>query len=288
MTDDNENENKKDPHPFDRILKSVVNKTSLSIFNGQLKDSTFNNLVSKPIEFSTVTKKADFVYEFWKQNDQKIDVLDTVFHLEAQIAAETYMLQRMLLYAGLIGSQYAKDKHTPKIKQIVLYLGRENNVVFKQDFGYFNYKYKVIYIKNIDYRKFLEDPNTLILAIAGKYDEGEFFSVLKKIIQTATIFFKDNLGEMKDFLTNLEKFGILLKLRGKIYYNIKDILKTTIMALHIDEIMSDMDSYKEGEKKGKLEGKLEDVKAMLLDKLPIEQIARYTGLTVAQIKKVVV
>ncbi len=36
---------------------------------------------------------------------------------------------------------------------------------------------------------------------------------------------------------------------------------------------------------GKLEGKLADAREMLLDKLPISQIVRYTKLTFEQIKK---
>ena len=43
--------------------------------------------------------------------------------------------------------------------------------------------------------------------------------------------------------------------------------------------------FVEGEKKGKLEGKLEDAKEMLLDKLPIAQIIQYTKLTFEQIQE---
>ena len=45
---------------------------------------------------------------------------------------------------------------------------------------------------------------------------------------------------------------------------------------------TDISIYKEG----KLEGKLEAVKAMLLDKLPISQIAKYTGLSIEEIENI--
>jgi predicted transposase/invertase (TIGR01784 family) len=41
---------------------------------------------------------------------------------------------------------------------------------------------------------------------------------------------------------------------------------------------------REGKIEGKLEGKIEDAKNMLADSLPLDRIARYTGLTIERIK----
>ena len=78
--------------------------------------------------------------------------------------------------------------------------------------------------------------------------------------------------------------GGLRKLKTKIIHN------PTIMALHID--IKDHEFYVEGKLEGELKGKLKGElnkalaigEAMLIDKMPIEQVVKFTGLTFEQIK----
>ena len=50
------------------------------------------------------------------------------------------------------------------------------------------------------------------------------------------------------------------------------------------ELKGELRGELKGELKGKLEGKLDDARAMLLDKLPVAQIVKYTGLRTEQIE----
>ena len=81
-------------------------------------------------------------------------------------------------------------------------------------------------------------------------------------------------------MTDLATLGGLRKLKTKIIHN------PTIMALHID--IKDHEFYTEGELNGELKGELKKAlaigEAMLLDKMPIEQVVKFTGLTFEQIK----
>ena len=89
-------------------------------------------------------------------------------------------------------------------------------------------------------------------------------------------------------MTDLATLGGLRKLKTKIIHN------PTIMALHID--IKDHEFYVEGKLEGKLEGELKGKlkgelnkalaigEAMLIDKMPIEQVVKFTGLTFEQIK----
>ena len=43
----------------------------------------------------------------------------------------------------------------------------------------------------------------------------------------------------------------------------------------------------EGKEEGKIEGKMEIARKMLEDKLPLETISKYSGLTIDEIKKLV-
>ena len=272
------NPNKTDPHPFDRIIKHYFNVEGLKIIQENIGEE-LGNLISKPMEFSTVTKEADFVYEFWKKDSSDNEMLDTIFHLEAQTATDTDMLERMLLYAGLMADYYKKNGHKPKIKQVVLYLGAENNVPSEKDFGYFTYSYKLLYIKNIPYKEFLKDPNTLVFAILGKYEVANFLKVLEEIVGIAVDFHKKDFQiYLKDFLNDLEKIAELRKLQGNIKVEINRILTQKNMKTYIDEL------EEAAELKGELKGKLDNARAMLADKLPITQIVKYTGLSTAQIE----
>ena len=276
------NTNKTDPHPFDRIVKHYLKVEGMKIIQENIGEE-LGNLISKPMEFSTVTKEADFVYEFWQKDSLGNEVLDTIFHLEAQTATDTDMLERMLLYAGLMADYYKKNGHKPKIKQIVLYLGAENNVPNEKDFGYFTYSYKLVYIKNIPYKEFLKDPNTLVFAILGKYEVADFLKVLEEIVGVAVDFHKKDFQiYLKDFLNDLEKIAELRKLQKNIKVEINRILTKKNMKTYIDELEEAAEL--KGELKGKLEGKLDDARAMLLDKLPVAQIVKYTGLSTEQIE----
>ena len=125
----------------------------------------------------------------------------------------------------------------PLIKQLVLYLGNKNKVKHERDFGDNIYRCEFLYIKNIPYKDFLQDPNTLIFGILGKYEKGDFESILKEIIGKALDFHQSGADiRLKDFLKDLEKISKLRKLQKEVKTQIDVILNEKSMKTVIEKI----------------------------------------------------
>ena len=157
-------------------------------------------------------------------------------------------------------------------------------MIFERNFGDTLHKYKIINISEIFYEEFLKNKETLVFAILGNFNSLDAVSVIDKIVEISLKFF-ENITERNEFLADLVTLATLRQLSETVKENIEQNPK--IMAHNIDFTKTLL--FVEGEKKGKLEGKLEgklaDAKEMLLDKLPISQIVKYTKLTFEQIQK---
>ena len=277
--------------PIDGVFKELIQTSSLAFIQCQL-DETFESITPTATEAVKLVRDADFVYNITQNKQQKI------LHLEVQTAKDTTMHTRMLIYAGLLF-----EKHQLPIKQIVLYLGEEPKKEAKEPpmvdtikMDYFDFHYKLVSITDIHYKKFLERQETLPLAILGKYDPKNVVQVIKEIFERSKKFLRSSKQflELKInliILAKLRKFGENTNDTENLIANIPNI---QFMFQNID--YTDISVYKEGKLEGKKEGKkeaeletnLKVAKKMLLAKLPIAQIAQITGLTVVQIKKIVV
>lgn len=249
-------------HPYDNIFKDRWTAKALDVLKKQLKED-FSGQAEKPTEFSRKLYKADFVYLEDKNGQKK------VFHLEIQTADDPKMLARMLLYAGFLYDDYGVP-----ITQVVLYLGN-NKTLNKANIGGFNYEYKVIYIKNLSYETFLKSKDTLAFAILGGFGIYSLETVLKDIFKSAEKFLitgKDLLELQQD----IEKFSTLRGLEKQV-----KLLMPKIMPFDID--ITKTPTFQAGELKGKLEEKLAIAEALILDGLPLEQVMKFTGLTLLQI-----
>jgi hypothetical protein len=252
---------------FDDIFKQRLQKSFIALLKSELGEN-FEYLEPKPIELrKQLKRKADFIF-LEKHTNQ-----DFILHLEIQTQNDVDMLKRMYLYSALLF-----EKYDLPVKQIVLFLGTDketkSTMVSEKDFGYFTYCYKLLNISNIPYKKFLKNKDTLVFTILGKFERNQLLKVLGEIIKKAqTNFSKEELGEL---LLDLEIFGKLRNLEQEI-----QTLTPQLMPFDID--WSDIPSIKKAELKGELKAKLEDAKAMLLDNLPVAQIAKYTKLSLEQI-----
>ena len=254
----------KESNEYDNVFKEKFNNNSLQVIRGLLDEKFTNIVITKPTDFTRNLRKADFVY-LVEENGIK-----EVFHLEVQTKEDTKMVQRMYLYSAFLYNEYVMP-----VKQVVLYLG-DNKTPNDADLGYFDYKYKVIYIKEIPYESFLNDSENLVFAILADFGEDNLKTVLKNIFKTASKYFTNN-KNFAELAQNIEKLGKLRELENEI-----NILIPTIMPFDID--FRDTPTWRKATQEAKLEAEFAIAKAMLIDKMPIVQIAKFTGLTLEQIQ----
>ncbi len=210
----------------------------------------------------------------------------SIFHLEIQTDDDGNMHNRMFTYAALLNETYNKiEKDIVKpfmpIRQAVIYLGHlerdkylQSKMLFELDFGYYTYQYKIMNISSIPYDEFLKDKETLVFAILGNFQSLDAVLVVDIIVESV-LKYVDNIIERNELLIDILMLANLRKLSEVVEKIIKNNPK--IMANNID--FTKFPLYLEG----KLDGKEEIATTMLQDKMPIEQIMKFTGLTFEQI-----
>lgn len=277
---------------YDAIFKNKLKDIFLSLLLNFSKEKINKSaeITSQPIEFSlTVERDADFLFVATEKDKE------TLYHLEVQTENADLMLNRMLMYLALINERHnTKNREKPLfIKQILLFLGNEKTgsvgkctMPYKKDFGSFVYEYQLIDITQISYKEFLKHPETYAFAILGKFDSKNEDKVIAEIKEKAVRHYKHK-DNIREFLADLIMLSGLRNLKTEITKN------TTIMALELH--IEDHEFYKAGELKGKLEGELKGklagelkkalaiAEALILDKLPLKQVMKVTGLTLLQI-----
>lgn len=272
---------------YDIIFKNRLknNFFELLVNFSDEKLSNYTQITPQPVQFAQpLERDADFVFLATAKDKE------TVFHLEIQTGNDNTMLNRMLTYLALLNERhYEKKRKIPLFfKQILLYLGKKESagkctMPSKKDFGSFVYEYQLIDITKISYKDFLTNPEMYVFAILGDFEGKDESTVVDEIAEKAAKHYKTK-EYLKEFVTDLATLGGLRKLKTKIIHN------PTIMALHID--IKDHEFYVEGKLEGNLEGELKGElnkaltigEAMLIDKMPIEQVVKFTGLTFEQIK----
>ncbi|MDW8088074.1 MAG: Rpn family recombination-promoting nuclease/putative transposase, partial [Candidatus Calescibacterium sp.] len=110
------------------------------------------------------------------------DGTEFILHIEFQTKNDPDMPKRMLGYFYVIIS-----KHNLPVKQIVIYLGKEelsmsNRIEMRADGTSIVYEYEIIDLKKVDSEKFLESniPDVYLLGILGKAQN--ISEIIKKII----------------------------------------------------------------------------------------------------------
>ena len=260
---------------YDIIFKNRLKNNFFELLTkfSDEKLSNYTQIVPQPVQFAQpLERDADFVFLATAKKKE------TVFHLEIQTGNDSAMLSRMITYLALLNERYSPKKRKIPLffKQILLYLGKKEStgkctIINKRDFGDFIYEYQLIDITQISYKDFLTNPEMYVFAILGNFEGKDESIIVDEIAEKAAKHYKTK-EYLKEFVTDLATLGGLRKLKTKIIHN------PTIMALHID--IKDHEFYTEGE----LKKALTIGEAMLLDKMPIEQVVKFTGLTLDQVK----
>ena len=264
---------------YDIIFKNRLKNNFFELLTkfSDEKLSNYTQIVPQPVQFAQpLERDADFVFLATAKKKE------TVFHLEIQTGNDSAMLSRMITYLALLNERYSPKKRKIPLffKQILLYLGKKESagkctIINKRNFGDFIYEYQLIDITQISYKDFLTNPEMYVFAILGNFEGKDETTIVDEIAEKAAEHYKTK-EYLKEFVTDLATLGGLRKLKTKIIHN------PTIMALHID--IKDHEFYTEGELNGELKKALTIGEAMLLDKMPIEQVVKFTGLTFEQIK----
>ncbi|MCU0353957.1 MAG: hypothetical protein MUD08_09530 [Cytophagales bacterium] len=211
----------------------------------------------------TLQREPDFLFEV--QTDKGKQIL----HVDVQTKHDPAMHRRMYLYSALLF-----DKYQLPVKQVVLYIGGGKqpmpDTVAMADF---TYSYQLIDFRQIPYRSLLasKDPSKVLFAILCDFGtdtkEKAATAIVNRLRQTAkhdtSVF-----GHLQ-VLADLRNLGAFIKqLEKKMALEIKD-RETSL--------------YKLGSK----EKSEQIVRNMLIKGIAPATIAELTGLSLAEVKKLV-
>ena len=234
------------------------------------------------------SRRADLVARV-KEADGKSYIL----HVEIQNDNQRDMPLRMMRYYSDIALAYAGEK----IVQYLLYIGKAPMTMadYVSDDGW-QYRYRVLDMRDQDSEHFLnsDNPDALVLAILCDPKSLEPNALVAHIIKELRRLHGDKLDNLRDSLIMLD---VLSGNRG-----LQDIVEETIN-MYIDEEKlgiyqavkkrSEARGIKKGEamgeargiKKGEARG-LRKMVLRLLAKLPPEQVADLSGMSLAEVEAI--
>ena len=246
---------------YDQIFREHLQEISpqvLAAFN----DTEYRQAKPLPTTLvKTLQREPDFLFEVATGQGRQL------LHVDVQTKHDPAMHRRMLLYVALLF-----DKYRLPVKQIVLYIGGGRQTMTDSiAMADFSYRYQLIDFRQIPYRSLLasKDPSKVLFAVLCDFGsdtkEKAAAAILARLKQTA----KDGKAVFVHLrmLADLRNLGpVIEKLQTEMALDIKD---------------SDTSLYK----KGRQEEKTDTARKMLKDGIEYETIARYTGLSMAEIKK---
>jgi hypothetical protein len=273
---------------YDKIFKENFEAIYLRLSEKILK---FKPLKVENVKLDlqrTIERQPDFLKKVKHPETGKTFLL----HIEVQTTDNNEMVYRMIEYYGLILRSFKFD-----IRQMVIYIGEGESKMqnFLED-GPNRFEYELYSIQRSSYHSFLksESPEELLLAILGNLENDSPTTVLKKIINRA----KDVVHEtfsMEKFVVQLEAFA---KFRNyiepfKLVYQKMfpfEIKPQDTFLYKMGQESGIKDGEKRGERRGEKRGKKNKQDEMILaflkiGKLPIEDIAKAAGVSVAYVNR---
>lgn len=212
-----------------------------------------------------------------------------VLHVEYQTDDYPKMHYRMAEYSIMLQRKYGLP-----VLQYVIYIGPGKSTmqttIQTKDL---RFRYHLKAISSVDYRLFLKSDKLeeRMLAFLGRMEPEENIPVLETVLKDIEITAKDSLSVER----YVQQLRILVKLRN-LGQNL-DKAMITISKYLKDEndpwfIRGQKEGIQKGIEKGEAKGKaigehkkaVEMAQQMLIDRFPINQIAKYTGLSVEDIK----
>ena len=225
-------------------------------------------------------RRADLVARV-KEADGKSYIL----HVEIQNDNQRDMPLRMMRYYSDIALAYAGEK----IVQYLLYIGKAPMTMadYVSDDGW-QYRYRVLDMRDQDSEHFLnsDNPDALVLAILCDPKSLEPNALVAHIIKELRRLHGDKLDNLRDSLKMLD---VLSGNRG-----LQNVVEETIN-MYIDEEKlgiyqavkkrSEARGIKKGEARGEARG-LRKMVLKLLAKLPPEQVADLSGMSLAEVENI--
>ena len=295
-------------NPHDKICRKALDKKkdAVKIINRILKDgekiseNEIEKYTSSYISDELRNSESDVVYKLKNEN--------VFFLIEHQTKIDYSMPYRILKYElNVIDSVSIDNKYIGKeykyslVIPIVLYTGKEKWDA-KLDLISMQYKwskysgqelsrYNILDINEISDSELLEEKSIIskIMLIEKSKTEEELCKNLSKIYS--------EINNNKEIYTKEEK-KFLNKATGVLALNILGEKKAKEILNNINvggdgDMLAVFDMIREeklkdiniGRKEGRLQAKIEDIKNMLKEKLPIDLISRITGVSEEEIEK---
>ena len=208
-----------------------------------------------------------------------------ILHVEIQNDNQRDMPLRMMRYYSDIALAHAGEK----IVQYLLYIGKAPMTMADHvsDDGW-QYRYRVLDMRDQDSEHFLnsDNPDALVLAILCDPKSLEPNALVAHIIKELRRLHGDKLDNLRDSLKMLD---VLSGNRG-----LQDIVEETINMYIDEEKLGIYQAVKKrsearGEARGIKKGEAKGLRKMvlrLLDKLPPEQVADLSGMSLAEVEAI--
>jgi predicted transposase/invertase (TIGR01784 family) len=251
---------------YDRIIKENLQSVIFEL----LRRTTDVRMKEYKLIFpelpKTIGREADFVIQA-----KNADGDDEIIHLEFQTFNDDLMLERMLLYFGLLRYIYRLP-----IRQFVFYIGQGE---LKMSASYqqpnVSFSYGLVNLEAISYRDFIasDNPEMVILAILTDFEDKQADWIVARIFEKL-IALDTNPTELQKHIRQLDILAILRNLQKTV------INQEKAMGLTLN-IENDL-RFQEG----KQEGIEQVVLAMLADGFDLKIISKLTKLTIAQVKQI--
>jgi hypothetical protein len=193
---------------YDRIIKENIQSVVLEL----LRKTTDVQLVEYQVIFpelpKTIGREADFVLKVRNPVGE-----EELVHLEFQSFNDAKMLERMLLYLGLLRYTYRLP-----VRQFVFYIGEEMlNMETHYRQRNVDFAYEIIDLEALSYREFLESDNQemVILAILSDFEDKEAHWIVQQIF-SRLVALDDNPAELQRHIRQLDVLSVLRKLQQDI------------------------------------------------------------------------
>jgi predicted transposase YdaD len=227
---------------YDKIAKENMEAIMPVILSAMLGlDITAKEHLPHDVQY-TIERRADVLRKVTDINNNTY-----LLHIEFQAHNDSRMLYRMTEYAALYMCKYALP-----IKQFVIYMGEENvTMKTKIEHDNFNFSYRIISLKDFDYKIFLQSdkPECKVFAVLGNFGNDSMEKALKKILKGIKSSTRSGLEMKKCF----NQFRILLQLRDKsITLKLKDMISTRTFFKVKNDIL-----FIEGKEEGIVQGRAE-------------------------------
>ncbi|SFE44496.1 conserved hypothetical protein (putative transposase or invertase) [Chitinophaga sp. CF118] len=232
----------KQANKYDRIVKENMESVLPVFMNGVLNlDISESQEIPDDLQY-TKERKPDVLKKITDRKNRTF-----ICHIEWQSQNDKNMAYRMAEYAVMLYRKYRIP-----VKQYVIFMGQDA-VTMKTTIKHKNLRfwYKIISLKEIDYKFFLqsEDPEIKVFAILANFGNDDTETALENILQEISTTADGDLAKEK----HNNQLRVLVQLRNdNVKLKFEDMISTRTFFKVKDDAF-----YKIGKKEGIVEGKEE-------------------------------